>query len=92
MQCGLDLIEVRDRKRVWSEENLWTKGQPIEHGTVLARFRVRGQAAGLLRVDPGAEIKLSTGPLKAPRTTYQDMIVRVRAIAERAAELIDAQP
>jgi hypothetical protein len=47
---GLDLIEVRDRKRVLSEESVWTKGQPIEHGTVMARFTIRGRGEGLLRV------------------------------------------
>jgi hypothetical protein len=89
---GLDLIEVRDRKRVWSQDNVWTSGQPIEHGTVIARYRVRGLVKGLLRVDQAAEIKLSTGPLGAPKTTYEDMIARVRTVADKTAELIDAQP
>ena len=89
---GLDLIEVRDRKRVLSEENVWTSGQPIEHGTVMARYRVRGPAKGLLRVDRNADIRLSTGPLDAPKTTYEAMIARVRAVADKAAELLDAQP
>ena len=88
---GLDLIQVRDRKMVMSEENVWLSGQPIGHGTLMARFRIRGPAKGLLRVDPNAEIKLSTGPLDAPRTTYQDMIARVRGIADKAAALIDGQ-
>ena len=64
-------------------------GQPITHGTVIARFRIRGLAQGLLSVDPNAEIRLSTGSLDAPRTTYQDMISRVRAIADKAMALID---
>lgn len=89
---GLDLIEVRDSKRVLSAENVWTGGQPIEHGTVMARFRVRGLAKGLLRADQNAEVKLSTGRLGAPTTTYEDMIARVRIVADKAAELIDAQP
>lgn len=90
---GLDLIQIRDRKRVLSEENVWVSGEPIFHGTVMARFRIRGLAKqGLLRVDPKAEIKLSTGPLDAPRTTYEDMIGRVRGIADRAAALIGGQP
>jgi hypothetical protein len=66
-QRGLDLVEVRDRSRLRSEENLWTTGQPVEHGTVMARYRVRGRAKGLLRVVQNAEIKLSTGPLDAPK-------------------------
>jgi hypothetical protein len=89
---GLDLIEVRDRKRVLRQENVWTSGQPIEHGTVMARYVIRGVAKGVIRVDPTVEVKLATGPLDAPRTTYEDMIARVRTIAEMAAELIDAQP
>jgi len=88
---GLDLIEVCDRKRVLSQTNVWTSGQPIEHGTVMARYIIRGVAKGVIRVDPNVEVKLATGPLDAPRTTYEDMIVRVRIIADKAAELIDAQ-
>ncbi|MDQ6822797.1 MAG: hypothetical protein M3076_21100 [Actinomycetota bacterium] len=90
-QRALDLIQVRDRKMVLSQENVWLSGQPISHGTVMARFRIRGPAQGVLRVDPNAEIKLSTGPLDAPRTTYEDMIARVRGIADKAAALIDGQ-
>ena len=90
---GLDLIEIRG-----SEEGavgggtLRASGQPIEHGTVIARFRIRGLAKDLLRVDSNAEIKLSTGPLDAPRTTYEEMIARVRGIAAGAAALIDGHP
>jgi hypothetical protein len=87
---GLDLIQIRDHKMVLSAENVWTTGQPIEHGTVMARYRIRGLADGLLRVDRAAEIKLSTGPPDAPRTTYEDMIARVRGIADKAAALIDS--
>ena len=32
---GLDLIEVRDHRRVLSQTNVWTSGQPIKHGTVM---------------------------------------------------------
>jgi hypothetical protein len=74
---------------VISEGNLWVSGQPIAHGTVMARFRTRGLAEGLLRVDPTAEIKFATGPLGAPRTSYEDMIARVRGIAAKAAALMD---
>ena len=88
-QRGLNLIQVRNRKKVISEENVWVSGQPIAHGTVMARFRIRGLAEGLLRVDPTAEIKLATGPLDAPRTSYEDMIARVRGIAEKSAALMD---
>ena len=77
---------------VLSEENLWVSGQPIANGTVMARFRIRGPAKGLLRVDPNAEMKLATGPLDAPRTTYEDMIARVHVIADKAAAVIDGQP
>jgi hypothetical protein len=76
---------------VLAEENVWLNGQPIANGTVMARFRIRGPAKGLLHVDPSAEIKVSAGPLDAPRTTYQDMIARVRGIAEKAAAQIAGQ-
>ena len=62
-ECGLDLIEVRDRKRVAQEQNVWTSGEPIDHGTVVARCIIPGRAEGVLGVDPKAEVKLSTGPL-----------------------------
>jgi hypothetical protein len=89
---GLDLIEISDRRRVLSKENVWVSGQPIVHGTVLARFRIRGLGNDLLRVDGDAEITVSGGPLDAPRTTYEDMIARVRGIADRASALIDGYP
>jgi hypothetical protein len=85
---GLDLIEVRNRRVVLSEENGWTRGEPIEHGTVMARYRIRGDAKRVLRVASNAEIKLFTGPLDGPKTTYDDMIARVRGIADKAAALI----
>jgi hypothetical protein len=89
---GLDLIEVRDRRAVVSAENGWTSGEQIEHGTVMARYRIRGDPKRVLRVDPHAEIKLSTGPVEGPRTTYEDMVARVRGIADRAVALINAHP
>jgi hypothetical protein len=88
---GLDLIEVRDRNRVLSDENLWTSGDPIEHGTVMARYRIRGSARNILRVSSTAEVKLSTGRLGDPKTTYEGMIGRMRTIADEAVELINAQ-
>jgi hypothetical protein len=35
---------------------------------------------------------LSTGRHDAPKTMYEDMIARVRTVADKAAGLIDAQP
>jgi hypothetical protein len=75
---GLDLIEVRNQKRVLSARNSWRTGQPLEDGTVMARYVVRGPAKGLLRVRQDAEGKLSTGPVGGPRVTYEDIITRVR--------------
>jgi hypothetical protein len=73
-------------------ENVWTSGQPIEHGTVMARYRIRGRAESLLRVDPTADIGLSTGPLDGHKTTYEEMIAPVRGIADKAVALIDGHP
>jgi hypothetical protein len=89
---GLDLIEVRDRRALLSAENGWTNGEPVQHRTVMARYTIRGDARAVLRVHPNAEIKLSSGPVDGPRTTYEDMIARVRGIADKAAALIDAHP
>ena len=88
---GLDLIEVLNRKRVLSQNNVWTSGQPINHGTVMARYVIRGPAKGVIRVDRKADIKLATGPVGAPRMSYADLIARVRTIADKAAALIDSK-
>jgi hypothetical protein len=82
---GVDLIDVRDRNRVLGEHNVWTSGQPIEHVTVMARYIIRGSAEGVLRVDPKPDDKLLR-PLDPPRTTYEDMIARVRTIADKAID------
>jgi hypothetical protein len=89
---ALDVIEVRDRKLLVKEENVWEAGQPLEHGTVMARYRFRGDAQSLFRVDPAAKIGFSTGPLGGARVTYDDMMLRVRDIATKTAALIDSLP
>jgi hypothetical protein len=89
-QRGIDLIQVRNARMVLSAENVWTSGQPIEHGTVMARYR--GLANDLLRVDPAADVRLSTGPLHSHRTTYEELIARVRGMADKAVAVIDDRP
>lgn len=90
---GVDLIEVRDRKQLLSEETCGRAASQSKHGTVMARYCIRGDARDVLHVDRNAaEVKLSTGPLDAPKSTYEDMIARVRTVADKAAELMDAQP
>jgi len=56
----------------------------------MARFTIRGRGEGLLRVASKADVRLSTGPLGAGQTTYEEMIARVRNIADAAAALIGA--
>lgn len=73
-----------------SLQNVWASGEPIENRSVMARYIIRRVAKGVTRVTPRRRM-LATGPLRAERTTYEDMIVRVRTIADKAAELIDAQ-
>jgi hypothetical protein len=92
VERGVDLIQVKDPKVLMGQpENVWTASQPLGHDTVLARYRLRALAAGQLRADPKAEIKLSTGPLEAPKLSYDALIQRVRHIADKAAALIETR-
>jgi hypothetical protein len=87
---GIDLIEVLDRGRLIHERNIWTAGQPLEDGTVLARFMFRGSGAReAIRLRPDAELGFASGPVGAPRTGYTDLIDRVRGVADKAVALID---
>jgi hypothetical protein len=88
---GVDLIEVLDRAKVKVTENLWTAGQPLEDGTTLARFMIRGRARDAIRARRDAPLGFASGVVGEPRIAYTDMIDRVRAIAETAAALIDQQ-
>jgi hypothetical protein len=90
---GTDLIEVLDPKRVTQVVNRWTSGQPLGNGTVLARFMVRGpQRPPPLRAREDASIGFASGNVGDARVGYKDMIDRVLAIANAAAQLIDANP
>jgi hypothetical protein len=70
---------------------VWNAGDPLEDGTVLAKFIVRGNAKQVLRVRRDAPIGFAAGKLTAVRMSYTDIIDRVRAIADRATALIDSQ-
>jgi hypothetical protein len=85
---GADLIEVLDRTKVKRVENLWEAGQPLENGTKLARFMIRGEARRAISARSDAPIGFASGELAAPRTSYIDLIARVRGIADRAVNLI----
>jgi hypothetical protein len=87
---GLDLIEVVDGGRLLVSTNSWRSGQPLEDGTTLATFRVRGDPREVLHARQDARIGFATGTVGAPRTTYEAMIDRVRDIADKAAALIDS--
>jgi hypothetical protein len=88
---GLDLIDVRDPTMVLSQENVWTSGQPVQNGTVMARYRLhpRANPRKMIRIRRNAQLRLSAGPVDAPPVTYDDIIARVRAIADKSAALID---
>jgi hypothetical protein len=86
---GLDLIEVLDRAKVKTAQNVWTAGQPLEAGTTIARFMIRGEARRVIRARFDAPIGFASGDPGAPRTSYTDMIERVRGIADRAGALMD---
>jgi hypothetical protein len=87
---GLDLIEVRPGANV-TKLNVWNAGDPLEDGSVLAKFIVRGNAKQVLRVRRDAPIGFAAGELTAVRMSYTDIIDRVRAIADRATALIDSR-
>lgn len=86
---GLDLIEILDQRKVRSAESLWRAGQPLESGTKLARFMIRGDFRETIRVRPEAQMSVASGEVGAPRATYTEIIARVRGVADRAAALID---
>jgi hypothetical protein len=86
---GLDLVEILDHAKVRTAQNVWTAGQPLQHGTAIARFMIRGEARRVIRSRVDAPIGFASGQLDAPRTSYTDLIGRVRGVAERAADLID---
>ena len=66
---GLGLIEVLDRARVVRAENVWNAGEPLENGTTLARFLIRGgDPTRVLRARPAVPIGFASGELGAPRT------------------------
>jgi hypothetical protein len=88
---GLELIYIKDRRRVKHSTNNWTAGQPLEHGTQLATFRILGQPRGVLAADQNARLSFATGDVGSYHTSYTGMIERVRGIVERAAALIDAR-
>jgi hypothetical protein len=86
---GIDLIQVLAPKMLIRQDNAWTAGQPLEDGTNLAVFMVRGEPRQVLRTRRDAPIGFASGPIDAPRTSYTDLINRVRGIADKAVALID---
>ena len=90
---GLDLIKVLDRKRVSGARNSWTFPSPLENGTVLATFMVRGGTSEPRALESADDVQIgyAIGPLGAPRVRFTDMIKRVRGIVDRAARLIDTE-
>jgi hypothetical protein len=86
---GVDLIEILDSTKVKRADNLWSAGQPLEDGTKLARFMIRGDTSRAIRVPTNVLLGSASGELGAPRARYTDMIARVRGITDRAMVLID---
>ena len=88
---GLDLIEIVDPGRVVGATNSWRPGRPLEHGTTIATFLVRGEAKGAVRARRDARIGYATGEVGTERTSFTAMIERVRGIVDKAAKLIDSK-
>lgn len=89
---GLDLIEILDRRKVSSADSLRRAGQPLEDGTNLARFLIRGDFRESIRVRSEAQMSVASGEIGAPRAPYTELVARVRGGADRAAALIDREP
>jgi hypothetical protein len=87
---GVDLIEVLDRGKVTVEENLWTAGMDLKHGTLLARYLIAGDPRRVVRANDAAHLGFATGKVGAAHTNYLVMIDRVRDIAKKAEHLIDS--
>jgi hypothetical protein len=85
---GLDLIEVKRPSRVMKRMNAWTAGQPLEDGTPLARFLLRGDPSQAIGARSDAKIGFATGDVTRPRTSYTALIDRARGIVDKAALLI----
>lgn len=93
VERGLDLIEIQQPDRVKHARNAWTAGQPLEDGTQLATFFLRGGPQGVIASrQEGATLGYATGIVGAPRIKYADMVDRVRQIAEKATDLMDRKP
>jgi hypothetical protein len=91
VECGLDLIEVVERRRVVRATNSWRAGQALEHGTSIAEFLIRGPARETLRARTDAPIGFASGDRNVGQTSYAALIDRARAIVYKAAVLIDSQ-
>lgn len=87
---GIDLIQVVDPSRVVASWNIWEVGQPLEDGTTLTRFLLRGRPKDVIRARNDAPIGFATGTVGGARTSYTAMIDRVKNFADKAAVLIDA--
>ena len=86
---AIDLIEIKDGRRVRNATDVWSPGGPLVDGTTIARFLVAGEVSAVLGAKDVVEIGAATGSLSGARTSYVAMIDRVRGIAARAAALID---
>jgi hypothetical protein len=86
---GTDLIAIHSPNRCETLSNQWNSGDPLEHGTRLATFLVRGTAKGVVGSRDDAPIGFATGGVDSPHVGYTDTIARVRGIVDEAAGLID---
>ena len=79
-------------QQVVSKTNLWQAGAPLENGTKLATFLIRGDARHAVRARTDSNFGYATGNRERPELAYADMIERVRGVVDRAARLIDRAP
>ena len=88
---GLELIEIVEPALVVGSTNEWLPGQPLEDGTQIATFMVRGEPNGVIKARYNARLGFATGDVRSDRTSFTGLIDRVRGIADKAAQLIDSK-
>jgi hypothetical protein len=89
---GIDLIDVTDRSRLGSAQNVWNEGDVLDDGTVLASFMFRRQPLTErppLRRNDNTPLVFAIGVVGEPRVEFEAIVARVREVVDDAANLIE---
>ena len=88
---GIDLIEITDKSRLVTAQNVWNEGDPLDHGTVLATFMFRGQSPTQrppLNKNDDRPLVFAIGVRGEPRVEFEAIFARVREVVDDATQLI----